>query len=114
MYDYEEEEHFFLNISKNRRTVLIHDISMSGLAIILRKGEEGLEAGSLVYIELPSLFSKEEKARIDEFRIHIFGIIRYKRRFDSEDTQILGIKFAKTINDPELLNLFEKIGTPLK
>ncbi len=114
VFDYEEETRFVVSLSKYKTAVLIHDISVSGLAIVIPKGEEAPQVGRLVYIELPSLFSKNENAAIHEFKVRIFGLVRYKRQFNSEDSQVLGIKFAKTIKNTALLDLFEQIGTPVE
>lgn len=110
VFDYEEAEHVQTPLRQNKMAGRIYDLSPSGIAVVTEKDVKVNPVDGLVYLELPLFRVKDPSAPFLEFRVRIFGIVRYQRTFGKEDLQICGIKFVKSVNDVRFFDLLEKIG----
>ncbi len=78
------------------------------------KGNETGQVGGLVHLEFRDLLFEDQASEINVFKLGLFGIVRYQRNFESEseNEQIFGIKFVKTVDDERFINFLEKRGEP--
>lgn len=106
--DYKETDRFDDILAESVISGRIHDISPSGLGMLVKEGNKLAQVGGLVFLKFHDLLSEGRKLEIDTFKLCLFGIVRYQRIFGSKDEQIFGIKFVKTIQDARFLNFLEK------
>ncbi len=109
--NYLEDRDKMDEISQEKLTGQIRDISPSGIGFITLPGAQGVKLYQLVYIDVPAFQTKDKKDAFQEFKIGFFGIVRHLILLKKEDRQFVGIRFAHKMDDPRFLALLNQIAS---
>ncbi len=88
----------------------LHDLSVSGAAIIPQKGENMAQPGKIICLQFPMLSTHRSQGSLQTIKMTLFGIIRYRRPFMSGHQDIFGVKFIQSIDSQDFLEIIEQIS----